>query len=81
MIYSENTNGFASSIQILDSTGQSLVTRASVFGTSANVSYSLHTVDEYGDQIPIETISDKLAAIRRKSHAELGEAWSRLAQM
>ncbi len=81
MIVPENTNGFASSIQVFGSTGEALVTGAGVSGTGASVSYYLYTIDEHGDQIPVETLSDKLAAIREKSHSKLGEAWSRLAQM
>jgi len=74
------SSGLATSIQIIDVTGQ-VVAEGAVVGTSAYIPSSLFTVDVYGDQIPIETLQDKLAAIREKSHSELGEAWKRLAQM
>jgi hypothetical protein len=74
------SSGFASPIQVIDVTGH-IVSEGAVVGTGASTSSSLFMLDVYGEQIPVETLQDKLAAIREKSHAELGEAWRRLAQM
>ena len=74
------TSGLARSTQLVDVTGQSIA-ESNLFGTGASMSSSLFTLDVYGNQIPIETIRDRLASIREKSHSELGEAWSKLAQM
>lgn len=77
----DNTNGFVSAMQLLDFTGEYISGAYAGLDTSANIPYSMYTVDAFGDQIPIEMKSDKLAAIREKSHSQLGEAWSRLASM
>jgi len=74
------SGGLARSIQIIDVTGH-VVAEGATIGTSASISSSLFTLDVYGNQIPLETLQDKLRAIREKSHSELGEAWRRLAQM
>jgi len=77
----DNTNGLASAMQLLGSTGGYVSSVYVRLDTSANIPYSMYTVDVFGNQVPVEMISDKLAAIREKSHSQLGEAWSRLAHM
>jgi hypothetical protein len=76
----DTTSGFARSVQIIDTTGFYItVTDFSI--TDAILPNISYVVDQYGIQIPIETIGSKLASIREKSHSKLGEAWSKLAQM
>jgi hypothetical protein len=76
----ETTSGFAHSVQVIDSTGI-CIAETEFLRTGAVLSNALYVLDTYGNEIPIETIRDKLASIRNKSHSELGEAWSKLAQM
>ncbi len=81
MIFTENTSGFASAMQLYEATGQSVMATTGMLGTSASIPYALFAVGENHIQAPIETKGDKLAAIRMRSHSEFGEAWSALAQM
>ena len=74
------TGGIAHAVQVIDSTGIYIIDTG-LSETGAAFSNALYEVDQYGEQIPVETLKDRLASIRRKSHAELGEAWSKLAQM
>ncbi len=72
------TGGIASATQIVDSTG--VYTRDTGYVDSSATSGML-LLDYCGNEIAIESIEDKLREIRKKSHSELGEAWSRLAKM
>lgn len=74
------SSGLARAAQAIDSTCQYIVGNE-VYGTSASQPFNSYVLDEYGSQIPIETTKGKLGAIRRRSQSELGEAWSKLAQM
>jgi hypothetical protein len=80
MIEYYTSSGLASPIQLIDFTGQ-CIAAGEIAETGVTAPSSLFTLDVYGNQIAIETIGDKLASIRRKSHSELGDAWSRLARM
>ncbi len=74
------SGGLSTPIQVVDVTGH-VVAEGATIGTGAAVSASLFTLDVYGDRVPVETVQNRLAAIRDKSHLQLEEAWSRLAQM
>ena len=68
------------SVQSIDMTGQYVID-CQDYGTSASLPFNLYVFDTFGDQIPVDTVKSKLDSIRRKSQAEFGEAWSKLAQM
>jgi len=74
-----STSGIVSLTQISDSTG----IRIHDTGFSQSVALPSETLvlDRFGNRIPVETKRDKLEAIRKKSHMDLGGAWSRLAEM
>jgi len=74
-----STSGIARLTQMTDSTG----IRIQNTGYSQSVGIALETLvlDRFGNRIAVENKKDKLNAIRKKSHMELGEAWSRLAEM
>lgn len=74
------SSGLARSIQVIDVTGY-VIAEGTTARTGASVSSNVFTLNAYGEQVPVETLQDKLAAVREKSHSELGDAWSRLAQM
>lgn len=78
MIDFYNTSGLAHPIQVIDLTGV-CISEVDYSGTGAAMPSIIF--DPSGGQIVVETIRDRLASIRKKSHSELGEAWARLAQM
>jgi len=73
-----DTSGLASAIQVIDSTGM-CIHALDYSGTGAAPSATVF--DPYGAPIQVETLAERLASIRRKSHSDLGEAWARLAKM
>jgi hypothetical protein len=77
-IYS--TAGFATTIQSFDETGI-VIMGCELGDTNDSLLVGISIFDEYNNQIPVETIQDRLAAIHERSHARFSEAWRRLAQM
>ena len=78
MMGAYDTSGLAHAIQMIDITGV-CISEVNYSGTADALPVIFFGPS--GDLIGVQTISDKLAAIRHKSHSELGEAWARLAQM
>lgn len=73
-----NTNGIISSFQTLDWTGMPLID-SSYTMTGSTKMYALY--DGFKEINIEESISEKINAIREKSHVKFGEAWSKLAEL
>lgn len=80
MAFCMGTSGLAKSIQIIDCTGLSL-NQGIGQSTDASLAGVLRIIDISGQEIAVDAIRNRLNFIREKSHSQLGEAWSRLAQM
>jgi len=74
------SGGLARSDQSIDVTGQ-FMTGYQDYGTSSSLSFNLDLPKIIGYQVPVDTVQNKLDAIRRRSQSEFSEAWSKLAQM
>lgn len=74
------TGGYANTIQSMDATGIGIA-EYEIGGTNDSLLSGLNVFDVYNNQIPIETVQDRLAEINNRSHKRFGEAWSKLAKM
>jgi len=76
----DTTVGLSTSLQVIDSTGQAYAYNTLSL-TAEAPPMMLCAIGNYGTFVPVPSLADRLESIRTKSHAELGQAWSRLAQM
>lgn len=80
MADSTKSSGLARSSQLIDSTAF-CVGAMELLSTSNTPSNILFAFDKYGNQIPIETVTDKLSGIWKENDEEFADAWAKLARM